>query len=119
MIYHILKAQEWELARSQSVYIPVTFGQDGFIHMCTQGQFEGVVNRYFLGQGDLVALCLAPEDLVAALRYENLEGGEELFPHLYGSLNLDAVRDVIYFQPEPDRTTGSYSIEAIRSRLIS
>jgi uncharacterized protein (DUF952 family) len=118
MIYHILKAQDWERVRSHSAYTPLSFRQDGFIHMCAQDQFEGVVNRYFLGQGELVALCAAPESLVAELRYENLDGGDELFPHLYGPLNLDAVRDVIYFYPELDPTTGYYSISDIKSRLI-
>jgi uncharacterized protein (DUF952 family) len=117
MIYHILKPEEWEHARRQKVYTPATFGQDGFIHLCKADQIEGVVNRYFHEQGDLVVLCVAPEALIAPLRDENLLGGEELFPHLYGPLNLDAVRDVIYFQPQQDPITGSYSIESIRSRL--
>jgi len=117
MVYHILRAEEWEYARRQKVYTPATFGQEGFIHLCEADQIEGVVNRYFLGQGDLVVLCVAPEALIAVLHYENLLGGEELFPHLYGPLNLDAVRDVIYFRPEQDHITGSYSIESIKSRL--
>jgi uncharacterized protein (DUF952 family) len=95
MVYHILKAEDWEQVRKQQTYTPDKFAQDGFIHLCERDQIEGVVSRYFAGQGDLVGLCIALEALQAPLRYENLSGGDELFPHLYGPLNLDAVRDVI------------------------
>jgi uncharacterized protein (DUF952 family) len=95
MIYHILTSNEWERAREQESYIPDTFTRDGFIHLCEAKQMEGVIRRYFTGQDGLVALCVAVESLRAPLRYENLLGGDELFPHLYGPLNLDAVTDVI------------------------
>jgi uncharacterized protein (DUF952 family) len=98
MIYHVLKSEEWEQVRKQEIYTPETFAQDGFIHLCTADQLEGVVSRYFTGQGELVALCIAIEALHVPLRYENLAGGDELFPHLYGPLNLDAIRDVIYLR---------------------
>jgi uncharacterized protein (DUF952 family) len=117
MIYHVLKADEWEYARKQKDYTPATFDQDGFIHLCKADQFEAVVSRYFLGQGDLATLCLAPEALNAPLRYENLLGGDELYPHLYGPLNLDAVMNVIYFRTGQDHETGSDSIKNVRARL--
>ena len=95
MIYHILRSDEWERVREQESYTPETFTQDGFIHLCEAGQMEGVIRRYFTGQDGLVALCVAVESLRAPLRYENVLGGDELFPHLYGPLNLDAVIDVL------------------------
>ena len=117
MIYHILNAEEWERARNSSFYTPATFEQEGFIHLCEADQFAGVVDRYFFGQGNLVALCVAPEALVAELHYENLLGGGELFPHLYGPLNLDAVKDVLYFRSEQDHTSRHYSTDDIKSLL--
>jgi uncharacterized protein (DUF952 family) len=117
MLYHILKAQDWEHVQTQKVYVPETFAQEGFIHLCKADQFEGVVNRYFYGQGDLVALCIAPEALIAELRYENLFAGKELFPHLYGPLNLDAVRDLICFRSRQSRTSRPFTIESIKSQI--
>jgi uncharacterized protein (DUF952 family) len=117
MIYHILKAEEWEHVRNSRVYAPMMFEQEGFIHLCMADQLAGVVDRYFSGQEQLALLCVEPEALVARLQYENLVGGEEQFPHLYGPLNLDAVRDVIYFRSGQDPTTGHNSIDDISSRI--
>jgi uncharacterized protein (DUF952 family) len=41
--------------------------------------------------------------------FKNLEGGTELFPHLYGTLNLDAVEDVLAFPADQD---GSFALPA-------
>jgi uncharacterized protein (DUF952 family) len=38
--------------------------------------------------------------LGAPVRDENLEGGSELFPHVYGALNLDAIVEVSPFAPD-------------------
>ena len=51
-----------------------------------------VANARFAGAGDLVLLCVAVDRLSAPLRYEPGDpGSDELFPHLYGPLNTDAV----------------------------
>jgi uncharacterized protein (DUF952 family) len=34
--------------------------------------------------------------------YENLEGGQQLFPHIYGELNTEAVVEVVEFKPGLD-----------------
>jgi uncharacterized protein (DUF952 family) len=44
-------------------------------------------------------LCIEEEKLTAPVRYENLEGGKELFPHIYGPLNLEAVAQALAFSP--------------------
>ena len=48
-------------------------------------------SRHFAGQGDLVLVAVEAAALGAALRYEPSRGGA-LFPHLYGTLPLTAVR---------------------------
>lgn len=98
MVYHILASAEWKRARSNSTYTPPAFGQEGFIHLCDEDQIAGVIERYFPEPGNLMALCINPQQLNAELRYENLLGGEEQFPHLYGPLNLDAVLEVLPIQ---------------------
>lgn len=45
----------------------------------------------FHGVPDLVLLEIDPARVAAELRWENLEDGSELFPHLYGPLPVDAV----------------------------
>ena len=57
-------------------------------------------NRFYRGQDGLVVLCIDESRLKAELKYEapammHGESGGELFPHLYGELNLDAVVRVV------------------------
>ena len=51
-------------------------------------------NRIFKGQSDLVLLEIDPTQLQCKVIDENLEGGTELFPHIYGELPLAAVKHV-------------------------
>ena len=39
-------------------------------------------------------LRIDPETVDREVRFENLEGGEELFPHIYGELDLGAVTGI-------------------------
>ena len=50
-----------------------------------------IARRLFRGRRDLVLLRIDPDLLEQEIRLENLEGGDELFPHLYGELDLSAV----------------------------
>ena len=53
----------------------------------------------FVSQQGLVLLCVDTDKVAAEIRYENLEGGRELFPHIYGEINTDAVVQVAEFEP--------------------
>ena len=64
--------------------------RDGFIHLSAGHQVAGTLAKYFAGQRDLVLLAVDPDRLGAGLRWEKSRGGE-LFPHLYGPLDLDHV----------------------------
>ena len=64
--------------------------RDGFIHLSAGHEVAGTLAKYFAGQRDLVLLAVDPERLGAGLRWEKSRGGE-LFPHLYGPLDLDHV----------------------------
>ena len=47
-------------------------------------------------------LFIDPDKVEAEIIYENLEGGEQLFPHIYGELNVDAVVKVAQFEPDAE-----------------
>ena len=89
MLFHIVSAADW--ARRGETYTPSSFACDGFIHCSTAAQVDRVANRLFHGRADLLLLTIEPGRVRAHIRYENLEGGDEQFPHIYGPLNLDAV----------------------------
>ena len=67
--------------------------RDGFIHLSAGHQVAGTLAKYFAGQRDLVLLAVDPERLGERLRWEESRDGE-LFPHLYGPLDLDHVISV-------------------------
>lgn len=76
------------------------FPVEGFIHCSTRAQVIQVANARFQGQSGLVLLCIQTEKVAAAIVYENLEGGQQLFPHIYGELNTDAVVRTAEFAPD-------------------
>ena len=102
MIYHITFASDWQQAMTAGAYTPPAFASEGFIHCCHVQQLVAVGQRYYRGQTGLVVLCIDPAQVTAPLRHEPAVGRNELFPHLYGPLNLDAVRRVVPFLPQAD-----------------
>ena len=74
----------------------------GFIHCSKPEQVISVANFKFRCQTDLVLLYIDTDKVTSEIRYENCEGGNELFPHIYGPLNIEAVTHVCDFQPLSD-----------------
>lgn len=102
MIYHIVSAESWQSAQAAGVYSAESLTTEGFIHFSTRAQVIATANRYYHGHSDLLLLAVDVAALRADLVYENTTGGSEPFPHLYGPLNLDAVRHVWPLVPAPD-----------------
>ncbi|WP_416666952.1 DUF952 domain-containing protein [Egbenema bharatensis] len=98
MILHITDRQQWEQAKEKGIYRCESLGTEGFIHCSTPEQLTAVANSFFRGQQGLVLLCIEVDRLQAELRYDPVEN--QLFPHLYGPLNLDAVIQVLDFTPD-------------------
>lgn len=90
-IFHITEQSAWRKAKHNTFYEGDTLSVDGFIHCCFFEQIEDVLLNWFKGKHDVVILEIDPEILLSPVKYENLEGGLEMFPHVYGPINLDAV----------------------------
>lgn len=99
---HITTRTAWEAARQAGEYRPESLHTEGFIHCSTPLQVVRTAARFYRGQHDLVLLLIDPAELQADLRYEAAD--DDLFPHIYGPLNLDAVIDVVPFPPREDDT---------------
>ena len=84
------------------IYAPESLAQEGFIHFSTVEQILDTANRFYHSDPNLQVLVVDPEKLTAEVRYENLEGGEVLFPHLYGPLNREAVLKIVRLTPDSD-----------------
>lgn len=103
-IFHIAAGEAWRHARAAGAYRGDSLEAEGFIHASTRLQVLEVANRLFRGRRGLVLLLIDETKVGSEIRRENLEGGEELYPHIHGPLNLDAVVDVLPFPPEADGT---------------
>jgi uncharacterized protein (DUF952 family) len=90
-IYHITSAAEARNAEQSGEYIPQDFAAEGFIHCSYERQVPVVVANRFEGRRDLVLFEIDPARLPCKVVDENLEGGSELFPHIYGRLPMSAV----------------------------
>jgi len=104
IILHIAERSDWEQAKASGSYRADTLASQGFIHCSTPEQVIHVANAFFQGQEGLVLLCIDTAKVDAEIRHENLEGGDERFPHVYGPLDVDAVLSVLDFRPQPDGT---------------
>jgi uncharacterized protein (DUF952 family) len=102
IILHITTRDAWERATVSRSYRADTLESQGFIHCSKPEQVIRVANSLFRGQDNLVLLCIDSGEVDAEIRYENLEGGEQRFPHIYGPLNVEAVVRVLDFKPCPD-----------------
>jgi uncharacterized protein (DUF952 family) len=92
LIFHMCRRDEWEEARSRGAYAGSSQDrQDGFIHFSTAEQLPESARKHRAGQPDIVLLAVDPAALGEALKWEPSRRGA-LFPHLYGSLPLSAVR---------------------------
>lgn len=94
-IYHVTTLKEWEQAKLNGEYKPSQFEQEGFIHCSVEQQIPGVLDRFYKGQTGLVKLKIEKTKLQRPLLFELAADLDELFPHIYGSLNLDSVVEEI------------------------
>jgi len=91
VIYHICRREEWEAARKTGRYPGSSQDKaDGFIHFSDGAQVKASAAKHRAGQSGLVLLAVDDARLGPALKWEASRGGA-LFPHLYGSLPIEAV----------------------------
>jgi uncharacterized protein (DUF952 family) len=103
-IFHIAIRAELESSRSSGEYVPWRFEQDGFIHCSYAHQLVTVADNLFKGRSDLVLLEIDRNNTGAEVVDENLEGGQELFPHIYGRLPISAILRVHELPTKDDGT---------------
>ena len=105
-ILHITQRQAWATAKNLGSYRSNTLDSEGFIHCSTIVQVLGSANRFFKDQTDLVILKIDVDRVTPEIRYEGADSNN-LFPHIYGELNIDAVIGSIDLESNPD---GSFTL---------
>ena len=92
LIDKISPAKDWREAEAEGRFsgAPVDLA-DGFIHFSAADQVRETAAKHFAGQHGLVLVAVEAEALGEGLKWEPSRGGA-LFPHLYGELDMAAVR---------------------------
>ena len=110
-IYKISPASAWREAERAGVYRgSADDARDGFIHFSTASQLLETVRKHYFGQTGLFLIAVDADALGEALRWETSRN-DELFPHLYGELDLGAVTDVLELRTRAD---GSHEIPELK-----
>lgn len=117
VIYHIVEQAVWKEAVVGTHYMPSSLATSGFIHCSTAEQVVRVANNLFRGRNGLLLLHIDVKQLSAPVVYENLDGGPELFPHVYGPIEVSAVRAATPFEPGDDGLFNHHA-EAVRNREV-
>ena len=92
-LFHIIERDAWADARRRGTYAPVSFKNEGFIHLSAHHQVLGTANRFYGGATDLLVLVVDEASLGSALVWEEGEPGVD-FPHLYRPLKIMEVTEV-------------------------
>lgn len=98
-IFHITEPGLWQQASALGVYDRSTrdaaLDHVGFIHCSFREQVETVANYLYADwDGELLLLEIDRGNVEREIRVENLDGGTEGFPHIYGPLPTRAVTNV-------------------------
>ena len=100
-IYHLALKADWEFEPSEP-YSTSTLGKAladvGFIHCSFRTQVQQVADMAYRGRGDVVLLEIDPARVTSKIEVENLEGGDEAFPHMYGPIDRHAVVRVTHLR---------------------
>jgi len=119
MILHITSRAEWAEAQTRGEYIAPSLNTEGFIHCSTEKQVIHVANAFYRGRNDLVLLKLDETKLKPELKWEAPAAAgpapgvseSDLFPHIFGPINLTAVASVLDFMPDP--ASGTFTLPSL------
>jgi len=108
---HIAPAERWEAVADDATshYTDASLETEGFIHCSTAEQVLIPANERFAGQQDLVLLVIEVAAVSAEVIFEDCYESGMAFPHIYGTIPVNAVRQVV---PFPCLADGSFQLPA-------
>jgi uncharacterized protein (DUF952 family) len=117
IIVHMTPRDQWEESLKVGSHTADSLATQGFIHCSMPEQVVKVANKHYRGQNGLVLLVIESDRVGAAVKFEppiNPQTGDyepgvdEHYPHIYGTINVDAVVKVIDF---PANADGSFTFD--------
>ena len=91
VIFHLVRKSHWEGRSSLREYSAPSLALEGFNH-CSEGegQLLAVARRLYAGEADMLVLELETGLLTSEVKRE-ASGSGEIYPHIYGPINSEAV----------------------------
>lgn len=111
-ILHITTHDAWKKALQTGEYEHETLKIEGFIHCSKPSQILWVANQFYRGRRDLILLEILVDKVKNEMKWENSESGKDAFPHIYGTLNTDAV---IRTHPFPPNADGNFDKNPVKA----
>jgi glutathione S-transferase len=97
-IFHLTTPEVWAAALEAGSYTTSTRGrsleQEGFVHCSEADQVEAVQAFWFADLDEVLLLEIETDLLTSPWRSEQLAGADQMYPHVYGPVDLAAVVDV-------------------------
>jgi hypothetical protein len=100
-LVHVVEGDDYEVHTADGAYRPPSLSEEGFVHCSTPEQVPAVAQSHYPDAENPRLLVVDPGAVDAEIRYE--EGPLGGFAHVYGSLNTDAVVDIVEFPREDGR----------------
>ena len=87
-IFKILLPREWRELQSnrRTAGAPIDV-KDGYIHFSTAAQLRGTAAKHFTVEKEIFVLACDTDQMKGLIKWEVSRGGD-LFPHLYGQLDV-------------------------------
>jgi uncharacterized protein (DUF952 family) len=93
-IYHIVTVNQWNVQKNNPYYSTASIAIEGFIHCSTQEQFIATIERYYANEKEVVVLTIDVSKVEPKIEYELAPSVNQMFPHIFGELNLSAIVEV-------------------------
>ncbi len=107
MIYHIVLPEVWGKFKNEKFYEADSLKTEGFIHCSFAGQVETVLQRYYKDAQKVLILEIEPEKLMSKFVEEPSTGGE-IYPHIYGKINAEAIVGIEEKNLKPQTDTDKH-----------
>ena len=103
MAYHGTPKRYLQSLDSTTPYVPADYQKDGFIHTTEGREAVSIVltTFYKTSREPWVVLYIDQDRVTSPIRYDD---PAEVFPHIYGPLNRDAILGVEDIDRAPDGT---------------
>lgn len=101
-VFKLLTRADWDAAEAAGYTSAAVDMADGYVHLSTAAQVKETARRHFSGQ-DAVKLLRFDAETLGDVRWEPSRGGD-LFPHLYGALEIARAGASWWLEPAADGT---------------